>query len=418
MANDSNPLQGTELNDLRKKVEWLDNERRQLTRRLNDLEQKSELQEREISGRERRIQDLERQLAATSGQLSRIPQIDTQLSQFKDEIVKLIEQYDARRIQAESEIDRLRRVEHESTIREIADMRKEFPAITRLQNDMALRIAEESRLANLIGSLQNAISVLEHQVENMQSPIAFVEEKEKQNSRNIAAMQNSLVDINKRWQPINERLDIMANNVRKVQSTHETINKEIEDVRGSTKGWMEQIQIGEYERNQRLEKWRQVLEEQANAIEKFNKDWITFSDQYKEAKMAVQTLSGWQKQIEEQQRETSEVLRVNTHRLESRWDDFKLENDKKWSTSNVEMEQRIAATNRTYRQIQEQIAAIEEVLAELKQEKETLERIQTAQADAIKQWPRIWLEEVEKAINQNPNRRRQPALVPVREEFD
>ena len=134
--------------------------------------------------------------------------------------------------------------------------------------------------------------------------------------------------------------------------------------------------------------------------------------------MAVQTLAGWQKQIEEQQREASEVLRVNTHRLESRWDDFKLENDKKWSTNHVEMEQRIATTNRTYRQIQEQIAPIEEILAELKLEKETLERIQTAQANAIKQWPRIWLEEVEKAINQNPNRRRQPALVPVREEFD
>lgn len=418
MANNSISIQETEFNDLRKKVEWLDQERRQVSRKLSELEQKTELQEREIAGRERRIQDLERQLAATTSQMSRIPQIDTQLSQFKDEIVKLIEQYDVRRLQAESEMDRLRRVEHESTVREIADMRKEFPAITRLQNDMTLRIAEETRLANLIGGLQNAISVLERQVEKLQSPIAFVEEKEKQNSRNIAAMQNNIVDINKRWQPINERLDIMANNVRKVQSGNEALVKEIEDVRGGTKGWMEQIQIGEYERNQRLDKWRQVLEEHTNAIDKFNQDWIIFSDQYKEAKMALQTLAGWQKQIEEQQRETSEVLRVNTHRLESRWDDFKLENDKKWSTNNVEIEQRIATTNRTYRQFQEQIVAIEEVLTEIKQEKEMLERIQTAQADAIKQWPRIWLEEVEKAINQNPNRRRQPALVPVREEFD
>jgi hypothetical protein len=30
--------------------------------------------------------------------------------------------------------------------------------------------------------------------------------------------------------------------------------------------------------------------------------------------------------------------------------------------------------------------------------------------------PLMWMEEVEKAIAQNPNRRRQPALVPVREE--
>lgn len=49
-------------------------------------------------------------------------------------------------------------------------------------------------------------------------------------------------------------------------------------------------------------------------------------------------------------------------------------------------------------------------------DKDTLWRVQTAQADALKQLPRMWLEEVEKAITNNPNRRRQPALVPIRED--
>lgn len=64
------------------------------------------------------------------------------------------------------------------------------------------------------------------------------------------------------------------------------------------------------------------------------------------------------------------------------------------------------------------IDLIEEKISKLEQEKDLLWRVQTAQSDAFKQFPRIWLEEVEKAIQQNPNRRRQPALVPVREEFD
>jgi len=52
----------------------------------------------------------------------------------------------------------------------------------------------------------------------------------------------------------------------------------------------------------------------------------------------------------------------------------------------------------------------------LEQEKDTLWRIQNAQTDAMKKWPRIWLEEVEKAIAHNPNSRRQPTKVQVREE--
>lgn len=416
MAKNASSTQSHELQDLQKKVKWLDDERRRLSRKLTELEQQTALQEREITGREKRIHNLERQLSTTATQLARIPQVDTQLSQFKDEIVQLIEQYDRRRLQSEQEMDRLRRVEHESTIREIADMRKEFPIITRLQNDMELRLAEEARLANLIGDLQNTVTGLTNQVENWDASLNFMAEKERQNSRNINNMQSLLVEVNKRREQVNERMDMMTNNVRKLNTGNESLTTGLEEIREHMKGWMEQIQIGEYERNQKLERWRQVLDEHTDTINQFNKDWVNFSDQYKEAKMAVQTLSGWQKQIEQQQREASELLRVETNRLGSRWDDFRLENDKKWRTFSVETDQRAANNTRISRQIQEHVSDLESLLTELQQEKDTIWRMQTAQADAIKQLPRIWLEEVEKAINQNPNRRRQPALIPVREE--
>ena len=59
---------------------------------------------------------------------------------------------------------------------------------------------------------------------------------------------------------------------------------------------------------------------------------------------------------------------------------------------------------------------LEAALIKIQEDKDMLWRVQTAQADAIKLIPRIWLEEIEKAIAQNPNRRRQPTMVPVREE--
>ncbi|MCP4423454.1 MAG: hypothetical protein GY803_03080 [Chloroflexi bacterium] len=416
MATNSKPTSSHELSDLQKKVEWLDNERRKQVRKQAELEQQIALQEREITGREKRIHNLERQLSTISAQLNRIPQIDTQLSQFKDEIVQLIEQYDQRRLQSEREMDRLRRVEQENAIREIADIRKELPAIPRLQNDMELRVAEEARLTNLIGSQQNALSALNNQVENWEPALAFLEKKERQNSRNIADIQSATVEFNKRWEPVNEQLEVMANNVRKALTAHETVTADLEEMRENMKGWMEQIQIGEYERNQRLERWRQIQAEQSETIDQFNRDWVTFSDQYKEAKMAVQTLTGWQKQLEQQQREAAEALRLDARRLESRWDDFQLENDKKWRVFSVDTEQHAANNTRSSRQTQEHIAELEEALTQLQQEKDTIWRMQSAQADAIKQLPRIWLEEVEKAIKQNPQRRRQPALVPVREE--
>lgn len=409
-----NTSQHDELADLRNRIEWLEGERRKLARRVAEVEQKHELSSRDKSGHESRLQDLEKQVTANKSQISRLPRVDVQLAQFKDEVVKLIEQYDQRRIQSSEESDRLRRVEQEAVVRDIGAIRKELTTLQRLQQDMELRQAEEARLSNLIGQLQNRLSAVENRIEGWDQSLAFLEEKEKQNGRNIADVQTAILEINKRWTPINDRLEVFSGTVLRLENSIQELSEKQVDLSGGIKEWLEQIQVGEYERNQRLDDWRRVLDEHTDTIDRFSKEWVKFSDQYKEAKMAIQTLGDWQKQIQQQQREQAELLRVESHRMQSRWDDFKHESDKRWRTVEVEAEQRWANVARHERQFQEQIMALEKTLESLEQDKELLERIQTAQADAIKQIPRLWLEEIEKAVQQDPHRRRQPALVSTR----
>lgn len=405
-----------EISEFRNRLEWLEEERRKQMRKVAELEQKFALQERELKGREERIQQLERQLSAVTSQQARQLQFDTELSQFKDDMVQMIEQYDQRRIQSETEIDRLRRVEYEGSLRELATIRKELPAISRLRQDMELRQAEEARLANLIGGLQGRISAVQNEVETWQREFSFVEEKEKQNSRQIADLQANLPEINKRIDSIYERLELLSAAALRLENQVRLANENQESVREMMKNWLEQVQLGEHERKKQMEMWREVLAEQEDRLRQHEKGWVPVMDQFKEARMVLQTLTDWRAQIEKQQREASELLRVESHRLQSRWDNYRQENDKRWRTFDVEMEQRWSAVNRTDRHLQEQLQAIEGKMDELEQGKDTLERIQIAQSDAIKKLPRIWLEEVEKAIAQDPNRRRAPALVQVREE--
>ncbi|MCA9936450.1 MAG: hypothetical protein H6662_09080 [Ardenticatenaceae bacterium] len=404
------------LKELQDRMEWLDGERRKTNRKLAEVEQQFALQERELHGREQRIQELEGRLTGLTSQLNRLSQIDTQLDQFKDELVALIEQYDQRRIKSEGELDRLRRIEHENTAREIADIRKELPGISRLQHDMELRQAEESRLANLIGSQKGQISLLNNKLEEWERNYAFIEEKERQNNRNIADIQTNLLKVNKRWNAVYERLDALHGNIARLDTTVQPLTTIRDEIYERMESWANQIQLGEHERNKQLENWRYLLDEHSDTINRFAKEWVTFSDQYKEAKMALQTMTEWQKQIEQQQREANESLRIETHRMQSRWDNFVQEIERRLKSYEVETEQRWHMADRQSRQTNEQFLSITELLEQIEQDRDLMWRVQTAQADALKKFPLIWLEEIEKARKQDPNRRRQPAFVPVREE--
>lgn len=412
----SGSLNEQDLGELRKRIEWLDEERRTSLRKLAELEQRVVLQERELSTRDKRISDLEKQLAQTSNQLSRIPMVDTQLAQFRDDIVKMIEQYDKRRIEADREIDRLRRVEHEAMTREIADIRKEVQVINRIEEAVSLRQAEESRLAALIGSQQNTLTQLASQVDGLERAQMFLDEKEKQDNRNISEMQATLLEISKRWEPLNNKLEIINQNLLKAQTAAQANSEAQSILRKSINDWTEQVQIGEHERNQRLISWQRAMDEHEAALERFTQDWVKFNNQYNESRAAIETIRNFQVHLEQLQREANELIRVESQRLESRWVQFVDEDNRKWKNYEADATQRQSISDRREREFREQLQGLEEQMDSLQQDIAQLLRIQTAQSEAIKKWPLMWLDEVEKAVEQNPNRRRQPTLVQIREE--
>ena len=120
--------------------------------------------------------------------------------------------------------------------------------------------------------------------------------------------------------------------------------------------------------------------------------------------------------METRQNETMELTRVEANRMKTLWDNFVAENEKQRRNLEFDQDQRWSGAQRREKQILEQIHELSQTVEQIEQDKDTLWRVQSAQADAMKKWPRILLEEVEKAIAHNPDTRRQPALVPVRED--
>ena len=412
----TNTQEQDELEQIRNRLDWMDEERLKGARRLVQLEQQMTARERELEGRDLRLKELEGKLASMTVQVARVSNVDNQLGFLKDELVKLIEQYDQRRIDGYQELDNLRRIEHEVQQRELAAIRKELTPISRLENEMKLRESEDVRLTKIAGKLQNKIPSLSNEIENWKQELKFVEESERTNAAALAQIQTSQLERVKQVEAIETRLDIVNHGLSKVQvSTQKTADLAAE-LSLKIKESFDQVQVGEHRRNQQLDEWQRVLDEHKADMDRYASEWVKYSDQYKEAKMAIQTMTEWQERLELQQREAAELARVEANQLRSKWDKFMLENDKRWKNNEVDQEQRWSGAQRRETKVQERIRDLTELVEAIQQDKDTLWRVQNAQAEAMKKWPRIWLEEVEKARTHNPNSRRQPTLVPVREE--
>lgn len=414
MASDL--VQGQEWEELRNRLSWLEQDRHKLSRRLATVEQQIELQANQLKARDGRIKQLESQLAATRSKLGGIEQVDGKIGQLQAEFTRLLDDETKARRDSVKEVARTQRVAHDMNVREIANVRSQLPAIGRLENAMEDRKAEEARLARLVGQLSNRFPPIEGRLEDLGNQVTYQLETHKKNSRDIAEIQSNLLDISKRWEPITSRLDVADRKQSRVEVDVQELQSVQHAATRQVKEWIEQAKLSDYERNKRVEAWIEMIDAYKEDMGEFHKRWAAFAEQSKEAQMAVQTLSEWRVNIERQQNELTEVTRLEVERLKTRWQTFLDETAKERKTFEIDSEQRWSAFDRRVKQVNEQFDQLDIEIAAVKKDRDTLLRVQTAQADALKQWPTIWMEEVEKAIANDPERRREPSRITVREE--
>lgn len=416
MAQDSGLVKRHEIEGLINRIEWLDEERSKLMAQSARMQHIIEQQERSLSEQKVKIESLENRIIDLAGTRARVSQIDTVLEQFKDEIVSMIDQYDQRHKIASDETNRLRRVENDVMTRELRELRAMIKEFDRLHTDMELRQAEESRLSNLLGSIQSRMTLIENKVDSNIQKVSFIGESEQQRTKMLNQTESSLSEIRRHVETAVGRTELFGSKITKIESFQKEVEENQEGMNRRLKEWADQIQLGEYERNQRLENMQQSLKEFQTRMNQYANEWAKFSDQYKSAQTAVDTLDSWRVQMDTLIRENVEANRIESNRMQTRWDAFLSENEKRWRNMQVDLNQSSTTLDRQNRQIQEQIHELQELSKQLDSERDALWRVQGAQLDAIKQLPRLWLQEVEKARQMDPNRRREPSLVAVDED--
>lgn len=322
--------------------------------------------------------------------------------------------------------ERLNQVEQ--TVGKLDPIREITPLLERIEQELELRKVEELRLSTLINEHEDRIATLTVSHDKPTGPDTARLDMLTDSKAELDEARAGSMAIDDRVEPgivredphlssLAERIAALGDSVMKAEAGLQAVSNDHGELREMIVNSTDELQRNQNEFAHQLEGWQAQMDENKDTIERFSQQWITLSNQYKEARMAVQNFAHWQKQVEQQKRDASEVIRLESNQMQERWDSFileiqeKLKNfeidlSQKWQAFESENEQRLSEIRRSEVQWRKEITAVDELIQQLQQDNRNLIwRVQTAQADAIKKWPRLLMEEVEKAVEINPNRR-------------
>jgi DNA repair exonuclease SbcCD ATPase subunit len=170
-------------------LEWMDEEVRSYRTELMAAQQRIDSQDEELRQQARHIEDLEGRLASVLTQLNRLNVLERALDQYKEEIRLLLAQQEETYQEDRREDARIKLIEQDGLSRSLSDLRKGQAAISRLEEELELRAAEERRLNEVVLALRQRVLDQEKRLDVGLRPISFLQEQRARDSKNIAQTQ-------------------------------------------------------------------------------------------------------------------------------------------------------------------------------------------------------------------------------------
>ncbi|MCB9147761.1 MAG: hypothetical protein H6641_03300 [Caldilineaceae bacterium] len=351
-----------DITQLAQMVNWLDEEHRRDRAEIARLQQRVESQSADIIEQARRIQELEARLASTNSQLGRFGQIEAVVENTKQELITIVERSSEDRVQGQRELERSRLSDREMLAREINEVRRELPRISRLEEAVDVRSVEDDRLSELIMGMRNQIGGLAKEIEERTRQIPFLAEQRTSDTKRIAQLQQETVELFKRIEAHVGRVAVIEEAARRVAVEQEKFPPMVQKVKDEQEKFMERVRVALAENTQNVSRWQEVLDQQKVTIAKAYERIQSFTQQVETSRRVVQEMQEFKDLILREQSQVQELQRLSEERVRREMDEFREEYDKRQRKDELRQEHLWSEQDKYNREVVEKFPPLQHEL--------------------------------------------------------
>jgi chromosome segregation ATPase len=353
-----------DLTQVTQMINWLESERRRDKAALVTLQEKANGLATEVAEQNRRIQELQTALTATQIALSKLPQFERVLEQFKTDLVGEMDRRDDAQQKAAREAERLHKVEMDSVGRSIVEIRKELPRIKPLEDELPMRHAEERRLGEVLARVSQRVDELAVRTEDRVQSVIYLEENRRQDTKHIAQLQEDVTNFAKRLDGMAGKMTLLDENVQRIPLRLGEFQKRLQE----QDKLFEELRANDFHRAQEMRVFVEEVNKTIAPIPDYLSRYQADSQRMQELALAsqrsIEESKAFQVRVETRQAELAETQRINEERIKKIIEEWQAEQEKRWKRELVHWAEQWTEHGRVHAPLVPRLDAIEQTLLE------------------------------------------------------
>lgn len=385
---------------LQKRMEWFENERRKDKAIIDSLEQRVAAYESAIPKLRDEMRDLNSEIVRLSTQLARFDQLDANLNSLKVDLTRSIEAVERARQDHAREIDKARLGDLEVLNRSIAEVRKGLEPIPDLRKSVQTRVEEDFRLGRLIEELDVRITEGRRSDDEYRRAQKLIEEGQRQDTKRIADIQGEVAAVRKRLDEQRGKVDLVSDSMRKVDVRLGEIQAAEMERRQAQTAFIERQNMAYMERERLWKDWQgrfESIEREAAGLEN---QLQTLDVTHRAVKRAQDGFDDISQKFERRINEITEMQRLTEERFRQEWVGFRADDQKRWTGYSLVQEEQSRELTRQLERYNDRMTQTEDLIQELQ------DKVQLGIAESQKRLQNLlamahnWMEESDRAFGQ------------------
>jgi DNA repair exonuclease SbcCD ATPase subunit len=354
-----------EQDQITKRVEWLDEERRKDKNVLVMVEDRITGVEGQLPAYSRQIKDLESEIARVAGLLNRMDQFDETVLQVRIEAKKALEELEKELRQRSDEMEKVRRLEMRAVENTIADVRKELTPIAEIKRSLQTRSEIENRLQREIDEVRLRVDTIRRSEEEYTRTYRLLEDGRRQDAKRLTDLQGEVSAIRKTVDEQRGRNELTATTLRKIEARLNEFSMVEAERREAQVKFLEEQTLQQVERDRVWKDWQarfETIEQQTSDIEV---NLQTLDATHREVRRSQQNLDELSVKVERRINELAEIQRLSEERFRQEWVTFRADDQKRWTNYTLTLEEQRGEVARQYERLAERATQVEDSLQEI-----------------------------------------------------
>lgn len=343
-----------------KRIEWLDEERRKDKSIISSLEDRLMKSEGNITPLMQEIKAVSNELSRIQAVLTRFDQIDSAISQIRIDFPRSLEAVEKLRLEKERELEKVRLADLESLNVSISNVRKGLDPIPEIKKDLVARSEEEKRLIRLIAEVDKKVLESKRSDDEYRRSIKLLEENIRQDSKRILDIQGEVASLRKRVEEQRGKVDLSNETLRKIEMRqNELVNAEVERKQAQT-AFIERQSMAQVERDRIWREWQtrfEIIEGQALNLDSQLQILDATQRSIKHAQESFEDIT---QRFERRINEITEMQRLVEDRFRQEWVSFKADDQKRWSNYMLSNDEQITEANKQFEKLSERLIQLED----------------------------------------------------------